>query len=202
MPKRSPIPCLLFLPVIIVTLACGQTVMQQSTLPSTATSTPSATKLILQTPTSGINDSGTLTALPPGPSIERTRIILEAYFDAYNNHDVAGILEILSTTFQYGDCDYQNHVDLVLKDYEELKQWLSSRFDLHDHFEVVEMTIAPAEGSPPISPRMAAVEVIRTSDILPSDGRRSLFKIVMDEAGDHISFLNTEGNILCRKGAY
>jgi len=147
-------------------------------------------------------DSGTLTALPPGPSIERTRIILEAYFDAYNHHNVAGVLEVLSTTFEYGDCDYQNHVDLVIKDYEELKQWLSSRFELHDHFEVIELTIAPAEGSPPISPRMAAVEVIRTSDILPSDGRRSLFKIVMDEAGDHISFLNTEGNILCRKGAY
>lgn len=49
--------------------------------------------------------SETLAALPLGPTIESSQIVLRAFFDSYNSHNLAGVLATLSDTFTYGDCE-------------------------------------------------------------------------------------------------
>ncbi len=40
---------------------------------------------------------------PAGPSETRLRAVPQAYFDAYNNHDIAGVVALLGDGFQYND---------------------------------------------------------------------------------------------------
>ena len=141
--------------------------------------------------------------LSPGPSKERTQAVLQAYFDAYNDHDSDGVLATLSPTSVYGDCDYAHRTFRVFRDKEDLTQWLQSRFAEDDRFKVVQMTIGPAEGSPPNDPRLAGVEVLRSNATLDSNSnqpKQIVFKIVLAESGDQIQYLNTQGNVACQAG--
>lgn len=142
--------------------------------------------------------------LPPqptvaGPSLERSRALLEAFFAAYNAHDVDGVLATLHAPFAYGDCDFAARQMRVFEDTVALTAWLTAHFADGDQMVVEETIIAPAEGAPPNDPRNAAVRVARTLAGVEGE-KRSLFKIVLNEAGDQIQYLNTYGNVDCEAG--
>ena len=134
-----------------------------------------------------------------GPSIEKSRALLEAFFVAYNAHDLDAVLATLDSTFAYGDCDFAARQMRVFEDRAALVAWLTARFAEGDQLALEELVIAPAEGSPPNDPRSTAAQVARTLAGLAGE-KRSLFKIVLNEAGDRIQYLNTYGNVDCAAG--
>ena len=153
---------------------------------------------ITQTPVT--DTSATLIALPAGPNVQTSRIVLQAFFDAYNRHDVEGVLITLAETFAYGDCDIAARHMFVFETKKELAAWLQARFAEGDQFRVTEMIIAPAEGSPANDPHSTAVQVSRTSIILKDQEKQSLFKIILNAEGNRIQYLNTYGNVDCEAG--
>ena len=145
-----------------------------------------------------VDISATLIALPLGSNVETSRIVLQAFFDAYNRHDIEGVLMTLAKTFAYSDCDVVARHMFVFETKEDLAMWLEMKFSEGDHIIVGKMIIAPAEGSPPNEPRSTAVEVFRTSTILKE--KEGLFKIILNEEGNRIQYLNAYGNVDCEAG--
>ena len=161
---------------------------------------PSGSKPVVTPPQySAVDISATLLALPPGPSIESSRIVLQAFFDSYDRHDVTGVLNTLAEAFAYGDCDFTGHQMFVFETKDALTDWLQARFVEGDQFRVDEMIIAPAEGSPANDPRSTAVQVSRTNENLVQE-KQSLFKIILNTDGNRIQYLNTYGNVDCEAG--
>jgi hypothetical protein len=156
---------------------------------------PTAAALLAATPPPAL-------AQPDGPSVARSGLVLQTFFDAYNRHDGPGVLAALAETFAYGDCDFAGRRMHVFETRDDLAAWLELRFADGDQLAVEETIIAPAEGSPPNDPRLTAVWVLRTSGSLEAASlqKRSLFKIVLDLEGDHIQYLNTYGNVDCEAG--
>lgn len=146
--------------------------------------------------------SETLAALPSGPTIESSQIVLRAFFDSYNSHDLARVLATLSDTFAYGDCDFASRQMFVFETKEDLTLWLRVKFAEGDQFRVEEMIIAPADGSLANDPRSTAVQVFRTIESLKDlvQGKQSLFKIILNAEGTRIQYLNTYGNVDCEAG--
>ena len=151
-----------------------------------------------QTPVADL--PATLIALPSGPNEETSRIVLESFFDAYNRHDVEGVLITLSETFAYGDCDPAARHMFVFEEREDLAVWLQTKFADGDQFLVEKMIIAPPEGAPPNEPRSTAVSVNRTNKSLKNGEKQGLFKIVLNEEGNRIQYLNAYGNVDCEAG--
>src|SRR5688500_18099112 len=102
--------------------------------------------------------STTLTALPSNPSIESSRIVLQAFFDSYNRYVLNGVLATLAETFAYGDCDFAERQILVFETKEDLTVWLQAKFVEGERFREDEIIIAPAEGSPANDSRSTAVQ--------------------------------------------
>lgn len=154
----------------------------------------------VQIPTESI--SAALAALPPNPNIQSSQTVLQAFFDAYDHHDLAGVLATFAETFAYGDCDFQDHQMLVFETRPDLTTWLQAKFVDEDQFQVIKMIIAPPDGSPANDPGLAAVQVLRTNETLKvlAAEKQSLFKIVLNEEGNRIQYLNTYGNVDCEAG--
>lgn len=148
-------------------------------------------------PTSPI--TATLAALPPGPSAERTRIVLQAFADAYRRQDVAGILALFPDLFNYWDCDYARRENHFIRDKDTLAAWLRARFADHDRLEVTNIVIGGYGSTKPIT---GGIEVIRTSDALRARGRSRTvgIKVGLTEAGDRIDTIALEGNSACPRG--
>lgn len=135
-------------------------------------------------------------AVPAGPSEARLRAVLQAYFDAYNNHDIAGVLAILGDRFQYGDCDEARHIARSFHSKVEVATWLRARFAEHDRFTQVDL------GSPDHalnSPPAANPGFIRTNDTLRAQGRILVAgaKVILTQAGDRISTMALTSDVLC-----
>lgn len=143
----------------------------------------------IQMPTTDI--SATIEVLPAGPDIQSSKIVLQAFFDAYNSHDFTGVLATLAERQM-----------LVFETKPDLSIWLQRKFAHEDQFQVIELIIAPPEGSPANDPRLAAVQVIRTSQTLKKlvQEKQSLFKIVLSPEGNRIQYINTYGNEDCEAG--
>jgi hypothetical protein len=64
--------------------------------------------------------SATLIALSSGQNVETSHIVLQTFFDAYNRHDVEGVLVTLAETFAYGDCEIAARQMLVFETKDDL----------------------------------------------------------------------------------
>jgi len=177
---------------LIVLVSCRPNVTKTAGSPTQAET--------VQIPTEDI--TVTLAALPSNPNIQSSQIVLRAFFKAYNRHDLVGVLATLAETFAYCDCDFAERQMLVFEKGRDLATWLQARFADEDQFQVMEMIIAPPDGSPPNDPRLTAVKVFRTSKTLKvlNAERESLFKIVLSVEGNRIRYLNTYGNVDCESG--
>jgi len=137
--------------------------------------------------------------VPAGPSETRLRTVLRAYFDAYNNHDVAGVLALLGDGFQYGDCDDARRIVYDFRTKREVATWLRARFAERDRFTQVDL------GSPDHalnSPPVANPGFIRTNDTLRAQGRVRVggAKVILTQVGDRISTMALTSSELCTGG--
>jgi len=154
------------------------------------------------TPVPSADISATIAALPATPTVEGSHIVLQAFFDAYNRHDLSGVLLMLAETFTYGDCNFIDRQRHVFETRDDLIIWLEAKFADQDEFFIEEMIIAPAEGSLPNDPRNTAVRALRKNTSLQAlaKAKHSLFKIVLNPEGNRIQYLNTYGNLDCEAG--
>lgn len=138
--------------------------------------------------------------LPAGPSNQKSQIILQAFFDAYNHHDLPGVLATLGDV-NYGDCDYANGVFHSIHTKDDLATWLKARFADQDRLEIREMYIGAADGYPPNDPTSTGVDVRRTSNTLQAIGttKRLGIKIILTKDGDKIGAVAIEGNVSCTR---
>ena len=174
----------------IVCLSCSPDIVQTA-------STPTLTGSI-QVP--NVDISSTLAVLPSNPNINSSQIVLQFFFEAYNRHDVARVLDTVAETFAYGDCDFAERQMLVFETKPDLTIWLQRKFAEQDRFQVIEMIIASPEGSPANDPRSTAVQVLRTNKVLKGKDKQSLFKIILNDEGNRVQYLNTYGNVDCETG--
>jgi hypothetical protein len=136
----------------------------------------------------------------PAASVVHTKVVVQQFVDAYNAHDIAGVLDTLSTTVTYGDCDYTRHVLRLFQGKVAVKSWLQARFREHDHFE---QAVAEARSGDPQAGGFAAS---RISDVLRPLEKRGLvparegFKIIVDRKGDKIDHTALSGNLRCYAG--
>jgi hypothetical protein len=109
---------------------------------------------------------------------------------------------MFAETFAYSDCDFEERQMFIFETKHDLAKWLQTKFADEDQFQVIEMVIAPPEGSPANDPGLAAVQVLRTNETLKvlAPEKQILFKIVLNEEGNRIQYLNTYGNVDCETG--
>jgi len=101
-------------------------------------------------------------------TLQRARVFL----DAYNRHDVAGVLATLDfsdPTFVYDDCDYALGFSTKSFNRGEVAAWLRERFAEGDYFR--HATVANYN---PSDNAVAGIEGVRVSDILRAHGLNAL----------------------------
>jgi hypothetical protein len=136
----------------------------------------------------------------PGASVVHTKVVVQQFVDAYNAHDITGVLATLSKNVTYGDCDYARHVLRLLQGKVAVKSWLQVRFTEHDRFEQVVV------GARSDDPRAGGFVARRVSDVLWPLEKRGLvparegFKIIVDSRGDKIDHTALSGSLWCYAG--
>ncbi len=127
-------------------------------------------------------------AWPDTLSSRRSQAVIQAFIDAYNQHNLTGVLALFPDHFVYGDCDYAHHILHGIKSKAELATWLRARFADHDYFEQARVVMSGPQDFPPNDPHVAEVQNLRTSDTLRSLGKTiySGFKIILTADGAQI----------------
>jgi hypothetical protein len=124
---------------------------------------------------------------PAGPTLAHTRAVLEQFLDAYNRHDLAGVLQTLATShspFMYHDCDYTGLLSPTLTTRTELVNWLRARFAEGDRFDNVAIVQS-------LDPNVIGFQGLRSTDILHAQGLSPLSegggaKMVMTDDGSQM----------------
>ncbi len=78
------------------------------------------------------------TALPTasgGASLARSEALVQDFVDAYNRHDINGVLATFDSKLKYGDCDYATSHLVLLTTKKQLRQWLRTVFEEQDTFQ-------------------------------------------------------------------
>ncbi|MDB5056880.1 MAG: hypothetical protein JWO59_352 [Chloroflexi bacterium] len=127
-------------------------------------------------------------AWPSTLSRAHSRAVIQAFVDAYNRHDVAGVLALFPVRFLYGDCDYTHHTSSTLMNKAALAAWLRARFAEHDFFAQATVIMNGSQSYPPNDPHDGGVDVLRTSDALRVQRRIANFgfKITLTTDGTRI----------------
>jgi YVTN family beta-propeller protein len=125
---------------------------------------------------------------PPTLSSAHSRAVIQAFVDAYNRHDVAGVLALFPARFLYGDCDYARQTVHTLTNRSTLAAWLRARFAEHDYFAQASVVMNGPLSYPANDPHSGGVDVLRTSDALRAQhGTAGIgFKINLTPDGTHI----------------
>jgi len=81
--------------------------------------------------------SRSATALPTaaGASLAQSKALMQEYLDAYNRHDINGVLATFDSKLKYGDCDYATSHLVFLTTKKQLRQWLRTVFEEQDTFQ-------------------------------------------------------------------
>jgi len=82
--------------------------------------------------------SPSATALPTasgGASLARSEALVQDFVDAYNRHDINGVLATFDSKLKYFDCDYATSHLVFLTTKKQLRQWLRTVFEEQDTFQ-------------------------------------------------------------------
>ncbi len=134
-------------------------------------------------------------AQPARPSQERSVTIVRSFVDAYNRHDLSGVLATMADRVQYGDCDYTHGQGAAMRGINDLRNWLLGRFAEHEQFLQAQIGVPPGNRQPPV----AALSFLRTSDALQAQGRvrESAAKIFLTPDGSRLAFVALGGGANC-----
>ncbi|HEX6510515.1 MAG TPA: hypothetical protein VF221_23035 [Chloroflexota bacterium] len=129
------------------------------------------------------------------PSGYRTRGLVQALLDAYNNQDVARILELMDDPqltdqrLAYSDCVAPATHPFIVHDRASLSAWLDARFSVGDHLQRIGPILATTAS--------ASVRLQRTGRSLP--GRRPITMTVrVDRLGQALQAITISGDT-CRQ---
>jgi len=78
------------------------------------------------------------TALPTasgGASLAGSEALVQDFIDAYNQHNINGVLATFDTKLKYYDCDYATSHLVFLTTKKQLRQWLRTVFEEQDTFQ-------------------------------------------------------------------
>jgi hypothetical protein len=105
------------------------------------------------------------------------RAVTQAFLDAYNARDVAGVLAVLGRPFRYSDCGYTHHTNFLVWTKPEpvakaeIAAWLRARFAERDRFVQAHIVVVgPTEGSS-TGPLGIGIQALRISDSLRAQSR-------------------------------
>ena len=129
------------------------------------------------------------TPIAAGATMERTRAVVQAFVDAYNNHDVSGVLALLTDPLQYADCDATHHTRQVLRGKAEVALWLRARFAERDRWAQARVLLYGPQSQPPNDPHGAGLEGMRINDVLRAQGRVTNWaaKLLLTEDGSRLT---------------
>ncbi len=115
-----------------------------------------------------------------GASGDRSLAVLRAFVDAYNSHDLAGVLSTLATDIDYADCR-------ILRGKGEVQAWLRVLFAEHER--LVQARISVPRG--PRFPYAAAITAIRVDDAVQARGHVAWIgvKIALTHDGGQVRFV-------------
>jgi YVTN family beta-propeller protein len=132
---------------------------------------------------------------PAGPSVDRSLAVLRAFVDAYNTHDLQGVLSTLADDIRYGDCDYTGGITRILQGKGAVKAWLQARFAEHDRFLQAQIDVPHG----PTFPRGASITAIRISDTVQAQGRLKWvgIKIGLTSGGGYLELVRMGGGPDC-----
>jgi hypothetical protein len=123
-----------------------------STVEPTATATAVPTTAPINSPSAGqdrdtlqLRGSGPIvpaaTTAPPRPAaLEQSAALVNAFFDAYNRQDVAGVLAVLDP-IDYTDCAEPSTAKTVIHTREALQRWLLARFAKREQLGMQQFTM-------------------------------------------------------------
>lgn len=69
---------------------------------------------------------------PRGARPQRERTLARTFLDAYNRHDVAGVVALLAGSIVYDDCDFSQGTVVNLRGKSAVAAWLRARFAEND----------------------------------------------------------------------
>jgi hypothetical protein len=112
----------------------------------------------------------TLAQTGPPLTFAETRAVVQAFVDAYNRHDINGVLATVAPqpAYWYGDCDYVWHDTYGIKGKAAFVQMLRDRFAENDHLQV--NTIEEAGLNHQLSPYTFSLSGTRTNDPITVQG--------------------------------
>lgn len=125
-------------------------------------------------------------AIVAGPSPDRSLAVVRAFVDAYNAHDVAGVLSTVADDIAYADCNYASAQATAIQGKAALEAWLRARFAEHDRLLQARIEIQGAGVAPP-GPG-GSLLAIRVNDVLQAQQRLKMVaaKIALTSDGDHL----------------
>lgn len=104
----------------------------------------------------------------PAASVGRSMGVTHAFLDAYNAHNLAGVLATLAADVDYGDCDYRHATSKVMHGKSNVAAWLRARFAEHDRLLHGTVSVPSGERWPQA---VAIFGIARVNDTLKAQHR-------------------------------
>jgi len=105
---------------------------------------------------------------PPTASVTHSMQVTRKFLDAYNAHNLTGVLATLAADIDYGDCDYRYKISRVMHGKGSVAIWLRARFAEHDR--LLHGTISVPDGAR-LPQAVAIFGMTRTNDTLKAQHR-------------------------------
>jgi len=105
---------------------------------------------------------------PPPASVTRSMQVARTFLNAYNAHNLRGVLATLAANIDYGDCDYKRKISRVMHGKGAVAAWLRARFAEHDRLLHGTISVPGGAGMPQA---VAIFGMTRVNDTLKAQHR-------------------------------
>jgi hypothetical protein len=149
-------------------------------------------------------DASQAKAVGARATTEQTRLVIQRFVAAYNKHDRAAVLSLVTANVRYLDCDYSDRQAHDLRGKRALTGWLRARFAEHDRFQVTSI-LAGGWSDDAVDPRVFGIMGTRTNDAIraqrlqPQEINGS--KGILNQAGTRIRSYQVRDAAGCKVGA-
>ncbi len=133
---------------------------------------------------------------PPTASVGRSMRVTHAFLDAYNAHNLTGVLATLAADIDYGDCDYRHKISRVMHGKGTVAVWLRARFAEHDRLLHGTISVPNGERLPQ---DVAIFGIARSNDTLKAQHRSVIVaaKIGLTRDGSYLESMRMGGGSDC-----
>jgi hypothetical protein len=138
-------------------------------------------------------------------TFDETRATVQAFVDAYNRHDINGVLATVAPqpTYWYGDCDYVWHESYGIKGKAPFIRMLRDRFAENDRLQPTQIWEGEDSNGP--SPDTLGISGTRTNDPITVQGLPPQdfgAKVIMDPSTGRIGWFMGGNERDCRENDF